>query len=96
MEKYRIDIKKSAGKEIKHLPRRDIKTILGKIRSLSDHPRPHDCKKLSGQERYQIRCGDYRIVYSIEDDALVVYVVKAGQRRDVDRLNRSFQTMSKD
>ena len=87
MGKYKIDIKKSAGKEIEHLPRRDIKAVLDKITSLTENPRPHDCKKLSGQERYRIRCGDYRILYSIEDDILVIYVVKVGHRKDVYRLN---------
>ena len=85
MGKYRVEIKKSAIKEIEHLSRRDIRDVLDKIFSLAENPRPHDCKKLSGQEKYRVRCGDYRIVYSIEDDVLVVYVVKVGHRKDVYR-----------
>ena len=85
MEKYRVEIKKSAVKEIEHLPRRDIKAVLDKISSLAENPRPHDCKKLSGQEKYRVRCGDYRILYSIEDDILIVYVVNVGHRKDVYR-----------
>lgn len=85
MEKYKIEIKKSAVKEIDRLPQRDIKSILDKIASLADDPRPHDCKKLSNQEKYRVRCGDYRILYMIEDDVLIVYVVKVGHRRDVYR-----------
>ena len=85
MGKYRIEIKKSAVKEINSLPCRDLRSILDKIAALSDNPRPHDCKKLSAQEKYRVRCGDYRILYSIEDAILIVYVVKVGHRKDVHR-----------
>ena len=46
-------------------------------------PEQEGSKKLSGQEKYRVRCGDYRVVYSIEDAILIVYVVKVGHRRDV-------------
>lgn len=85
MGKYRIEIKKSAAKEIKKLPSPDLKKILAAIASLSENPRPHGCVKLSGDEKYRIRSGDYRILYSIEDDALIVCVVKVGHRREVYR-----------
>jgi mRNA interferase RelE/StbE len=85
MGKYKVEIKKSAVKEIEHLPRRDLQAVLDKIASLAVNPRPHDCKKLSAQEKYRVRCGDYRILYSIEDDILTVYVVKVGHRKDVYR-----------
>ena len=85
MERYKVEIKKSAIKEIEHLPRRDLQAVLDKISSLAENPRPHDCKKLSGQEKYRVRCGDYRILYSIEDNVLVVFVVKVGHRKDVYR-----------
>ena len=48
MGKYKVEIKKSAVKEIEHLPRKDMKAVLGRIEALSENPRPHDCKKLSG------------------------------------------------
>ena len=73
MAKYKVGFKKSAVKEIERLPRRDLQIVLDKITSLSENPRPHDCKKLSSQEKYRIRCGDYRILYSIEDDVLTIY-----------------------
>ncbi len=85
MEKYKVELKKSAAKEIERLSRKDITAILEKIASLSHNPRPHDCKKLSGEEKYRIRSGDYRIIYLIEDDVLIVYVVKVGHRKDVYR-----------
>ena len=85
MEKYKIEIKKSAVKEIENLPKRDMQAVLEKVHSLGENPRQEGCKKLSGQEKYRVRCGDYRIVYSIEDVILIVYVVKVGHRRDVYR-----------
>ena len=85
MGKYKIEIKKSAAKEIESLPRRDVAAVMEKIRALSDNPRPYDCAKLAGQEKYRIRCGHYRILYAIEDDVLTVFVVKVGHRKDVYR-----------
>ena len=85
MGKYKLEIKKSALKEIERLPRRDLHAVISRMEELSDNPRPHGCKKLSGQDKYKIRSGDYRILYSIEDNILTVYVVKVGHRRDVYR-----------
>ena len=85
MGKYKIEIKRSALKEIKQLPAKDLKRILAKIESLSDDPRPVDCKKLSTEEKYRIRYGVYRILYEIKDDVLIVYVVKVGHRKDIYR-----------
>ncbi len=76
MERYKIEIKKSAAKEIKKLPSSDIKKILEKISALSENPRPSDCIKLCGEEKYRMRCGDYRVLYMIEDKILLVFVVK--------------------
>ena len=83
MVKYKIEIKKSAYKELKSIPKKDLKRILTKIESLSHNPRPNDCKKLSALERYRIRQGNYRILYSIESEILTIYVVKIGHRKDV-------------
>ena len=88
MGKYRIEIKRSAVKEIKKFPSKEIKKILLAIESLSRNPRPHHCEKLSDQERYRVRCGSYRIVYTVEDDILIVYVVKIGHRKEVYRKKR--------
>ncbi|MFA5367656.1 MAG: type II toxin-antitoxin system RelE/ParE family toxin [Dehalococcoidia bacterium] len=85
MEKYNIDIKQSAIKELNKIPARDLKKIASKIESLSHNPRPAGCEKLSAQERYRLRQGNYRILYSIEDDILTVYVVKIAHRKDVYR-----------
>ncbi|MBN1870000.1 MAG: type II toxin-antitoxin system RelE/ParE family toxin [Candidatus Omnitrophica bacterium] len=85
MGKYKIEIKRSAVKEIQQIPPKDLKKILNKIESLSGNPRPFGCRKLSAEEKYRIRYGSYRILYMIEDNVLIVYVVKVGQRKDVYR-----------
>jgi len=84
--KYRILIKPSAVKEIEAIsPKKDRQRIVGRISKLADNPRPPGCEKLSGQEKYRIRQGRSRIVYSIEDQDLTVYVVKVRHRKDVYR-----------
>jgi mRNA interferase RelE/StbE len=84
--KYKILIKASAAKEIARIPtRKDRRKVVEKIRKLGDDPRPRGCEKLSGQNRYRVRQGNYRIIYSIDDDRLVVHVVKVGDRKDVYR-----------
>ncbi len=84
MAKYKLRIKKSAAKELEAIPRKaDRQRIIARIKSLADNPRPSGCKKLSGSERYRLRQGSYRIIYAIEDDELVVYVVKIGNRKHV-------------
>jgi mRNA interferase RelE/StbE len=83
--KYKIYIKPTAVKELQKIPKRDVSKIIEKIRSLSSNPRPPGCEKLSADEKYRVRQGRYRIVYSIEDDILVVLVIKIGHRKDVYR-----------
>ena len=85
MASYRLLIKPSAGKEIEALPKPDRRRIVAKITSLSRDPRPPSCEKLSGQDRYRLRQGNYRILYEIQDLDLIVMVVKVGHRRDVYR-----------
>jgi len=81
--KYKIQIKSSAVKELNKLPKKDLKKVVLKIQALSEDPRPSGCEKLSGDEKYRIRHGNYRIIYAIQDEILVVYVVKIGHRRDI-------------
>ena len=83
MGKYRIEIKKSAVKEISKLPKTDLKKVLRKIELLSENPRPHGAIKLSAEEKYRLRVGKYRILYQIFDNKLVIVVVKVRHRKDV-------------
>jgi len=85
MAEYKITIKKSAAKELEDIPQKDLRKIIKRIRSLARDPRPHGSQKLSGQERYRVRQGDYRIVYSIEDKDLLIDILKIGHRREIYR-----------
>lgn len=85
MASYRLVIRRSAGKEIEALPSRDRRRVVTKIQGLAANPRPAGCEKLSGEEKYRLRQGDYRILYEIADRELIVTVVKVGNRRDVYR-----------
>ena len=85
MASYELIFRKSVAKDLRVFPKRDVKRIMQRIRSLADEPRPPGCEKLSGRERYRIRQGDYRIIYEIEDGRLTVLIVKVGHRRDVYR-----------
>ena len=85
MASYRLLIKPSAAKELEALPRKDRRKITTRIEGLAGEPRPHGCEKLSGLEQYRVRQGDYRVVYSIDDEMRAVLVVKIGHRRDVYR-----------
>lgn len=87
MARYSVQLKASAAKEIEAIgQKRDRQRIVRRIRALADDPRPPGCEKLTGGgDRYRVREGRYRIVYAIEDDRLVVWVVKVGHRKDVYR-----------
>jgi mRNA interferase RelE/StbE len=83
MAQYRIVIRKSVAKDMRGIPKKDAQRIVAVIKSLADDPRPPGTKKLSGQERYRLRQGNYRILYEIEDDRLIVCVIRVGNLRDV-------------
>ena len=85
MASYRVFFRKSVRKDLQVLPKADVRRIMARIAALGEDPRPAGCEKLSGQERYRVRQGRYRVVYSIQDDHLTVWVVKVGHRRDVYR-----------
>ena len=83
MEEYKIFFKKSVGKDFKKIPKQYLVKILEKIENLKDNPRPEGSEKLTGHELYRIRQGMYRIVYSIQDNELTVWVVKVGHRQEI-------------
>ena len=85
MAEYRVFFKRSVEKDLVSLPNKDVKRILNRIKALEEDPRPSGCEKLAGQERYRLRQGRYRIVYSIQDNELNVWVVKVGHRKDIYR-----------
>ena len=83
MASYSLAFKKSVAKDLRSIPNQDVKRILKRIDSLREDPRAEGCVKLSGQERYRIRQGVYRIVYEIQNKELIVLVVKVAHRSEV-------------
>jgi mRNA interferase RelE/StbE len=80
---YSIYIKKSAKKELELLPKKEKERISKRINNLSQDPRPDGCTKLKGENYYRVRQGNYRIVYSIMDNKLIVEIIKIQHRKKV-------------
>ena len=85
MAKYKIQVKKSAEKELGKIPKKELLKILDKIKSLADDPHPAGSIKLTRQEKYRVRVGNYRVLYKVEDAILTVFVVKVSHRKDIYR-----------
>lgn len=85
MASYRIEIKRSAAKELGKIRKEDRERIIERIRELAVDPRPPGAKRLSGESKYRVRQGDYRVLYEIHDEVVTVIVVKIAHRRDVYR-----------
>jgi mRNA interferase RelE/StbE len=83
MAAYKIYFRESVEKDFSIIPKKDLAKILHRIEALAENPRPPGCEKLTGQERYRVRQGRYRITYSIQDEVLTVWIVKVGHRKDV-------------
>ena len=84
--RYEVKIIPSARKQLAGLPLRLRRRIDKRVAGLAADPRPRGCKKLVGYaDRYRIRVGDYRILYEIRDEVLLVLVIKVGPRGDVYR-----------
>lgn len=81
---YDIQFKASALKELRKLSREFSEQIASDINALSKNPRPHGHKKLQGNENlYRIRSGNYRIIYQIQDKALIILIIRIGDRKEV-------------
>lgn len=85
MASFEVIYQRSVSKDLQRIPTRDIARILSRIEALASEPRPRGVEKLSGQQRYRIRQGAYRILYEVRDGESLVVVVKIGHRRDVYR-----------
>ena len=83
MANYSVVVKTSVTKDLRIIPNKDVERILKRINSLSENPRSDGCIKLSGQERYRVRQGIYRIIYEIQDAKLVILIVKVAHRGEV-------------
>ena len=83
---YRIEIKRSAAKALKKIPKANRKRIVDKIDSFAESPPNPDTTKMKGNNPFhKVRVGDYRIVYEIQEDVFVILVVKIGHRKDIYR-----------
>ena len=85
MASYELVFRKSVTGDLRGIPKPDLQRILAAIEALAKQPRPPGSEKLSGQDRYRLRRGNYRNVYEVLDDDPRVIVVKVGHRRDVYR-----------
>jgi mRNA interferase RelE/StbE len=85
MVRFELRFKPSVVKDLRGIPKVEVRRLLKRIEALRDDPRPAGCEKLTGREVYRIRQGVYRIVYSVDDADIVVEVIKVGHRRDVYR-----------
>ena len=84
---YTVELKPAAARDLKAIPERDRKRIKTRIDTLAENPRPHGVKALQGGEGYlRLRVGDYRIIYTVLDQVLLVIVIRIGNRREVYRL----------
>ena len=83
MASYKVEFSKRVRKDFREIPEHDANRILSKIKALAEEPLPADSKKLKGEELFRIRLGNYRVIYSIEDEKMLVFVVKLGHRKDI-------------
>lgn len=86
MASYRIEWKRSAEKELRRLPKGMIGRVVSAVTSLAKHPYPSGIRKLVGSHSsYRLRVGEYRVIYTVEEDRLIIEVVRIGHRREVYR-----------
>ncbi|HRQ88281.1 MAG TPA: type II toxin-antitoxin system RelE/ParE family toxin [Bacteroidia bacterium] len=84
MDSYRIEWRKSTRKDLRRIAPQEVQRIVSAVEGLVADPFPSGCAKLSGSERaYRIRVGDYRVIYEVIDDVLIIEIIKVGHRRDV-------------
>lgn len=85
MARFEVRIRRSVVKELLKLPKAENRRIMARIRGLAAEPRPYGCEKLAGQDAYRIRQGKYRVIYTVDDDRVIIEVVRVGHRCDVYR-----------
>lgn len=84
MESFRIEWRKSTKKDLRKIPTEIVSRIVEAVHDLREEPRPQGAVKLSGSERtYRIRVGDYRIIYDIFEDIILIEIIKVRHRKDV-------------
>ena len=79
---YKLEVIPSAQKDLDNLEKRFFEQIKEKINSLSSCPRPSQCLKLTAEEGYRLRSGDYRILYRIDDKNKIIYIYRVKHRKE--------------
>jgi len=82
---YSISFRPAALRELRALPLSDQERIQTKINALAERPFPPGCKKIKGSDWFRIRVGDYRIIYNVQSQELVILIIRIGHRREVYR-----------
>jgi mRNA interferase RelE/StbE len=85
MGKFKLIFRHSVARDLRRIPNKDVRLILQRIDQIAENPRGPECDKLTDQERYRVRQGNYRIIYEIQNDLLIIVVVKIGHRREIYR-----------
>jgi mRNA interferase RelE/StbE len=82
---FNIRFKPSVKKDLRSIPQKEIVRILEIINGLQTNPRPNNAQPLTGRDAWRVRVGCYRVIYTIDDDSVIIEVVKVGHRKDVYR-----------
>ena len=85
MEFYKVIFTKSVKKDFRKIPKLEVSKILNEIEGLAKNPRSSKTKKLKGEKLYRLRVGNYRVIYDIQDNLMLIFVVKLGHRSDIYR-----------
>ena len=85
MEFYKVIFTKSVKKDFRKIPKLEVSKILNEIVYLAKNPRSSKTKKLKGEKLYRLRVGNYRVIYDIQDNLMLIFVVKLGHRSDIYR-----------
>ena len=85
MASYKIAFKPSVKKDLRGIPRHDVKRILKSIEGLSENPLPQNARSLTGRDAYRLRVGRYRVIYAIDSEEVVILIIKIGHRGGVYR-----------
>jgi mRNA interferase RelE/StbE len=85
MEFYKVIFTKSVKKDFRKIPKLEVSKILNEIEELAKNPRSSKTKKLKGEKLYRLRVGNYRVIYDIKDNLMLIFVVKLGHRSDIYR-----------
>ena len=84
MASYSVELTRTAEKQLRRIAKRDRNRLVEAIQRLVDRPRPHGARKLQGYDDvYRIRVGQYRVVYEVFEDRVIVIVLKVGHRKDI-------------